>query len=454
MRKTRTRYLGALMLLAHIEAGAAWAAPPPLHIPGNQVKLEDTPYFKQQRIDALLDQAETAIDSHWSEARDLIQQAIALDDSLPSTHLRVSDLYILGGEVESALWHLTRYLALQPDPTQPDWVEAQHRKAQIHLHFYLSAPGAPEVASGHLADAEYHLRAAYEALLRFPPASPLLGQVEIKLAQTLLWRRQPAAALRYARAARLHGSDDDATLRFESLLLRVLDQPAAALSVMDKARVQVAYVYDRSIAPDELDEFVYNLTEQSLAQSALGHHDAARHHIASIRAWVEAENTLAPTPQTQRLLLQVYNLEASLASARHDLPTAERFHRLILTLTPDDAAAANNLAWTIAISTPPLPSPDARSRLSEAARLAERAVRLLPTTTNLDTLSEVYLRQARFSDAFAANQAALRWFPSDPYLLSQQQRILDAWHGFVPPPNAPPWWRALPWHPPEGGVLF
>jgi tetratricopeptide (TPR) repeat protein len=439
-------------------AAPALATPPapPLSAQPSAVSLDDTPYFKRQRAAALLSQAQDLLDSRWSDAVALIQAAVALDDTDAATHFQAARLYLQGDAPDNALLHLQRYLALQPDPDDPLWADAHHRAATIHLHLQADPTLPSHLATAHLLAAERHLRAALASLLRAPSALPLLSDVEHMLALTLLWRRMPEPALRYLRAATLHApSTDDANLRLEALLLRLLGQPAQAITVMERAKLHPTSLYQQPLTYADLDDLIANLNATAFAYADLDQHALALQLIHPIRAWLEAEHTLSPSAQTTSLLASLYGLLAGLADARHDPTESERFYREALKLQPEDPTSLNNLAWTLTLSSPPLSAatPAQADRLREALLLALAACDALPTPTSLDTLSEVYLRLNRFPDAAAANRRALLSYPDDPYLLHQQQRILAAASGSPTPPHAPHL-RVTPWLPPDLPTLF
>jgi predicted Zn-dependent protease len=93
---------------------------------------------------------------------------------------------------------------------------------------------------------------------------------------------------------------------------------------------------------------------------------------------------------------------AMLAYRRQDVVRAERYYRLILTLTPEDPQVQNNLAWLL------VTRPDAApAALHEGLALAQRASSAERSAYILDTLAEAYARANQPERAQEAARAAL-----------------------------------------------
>jgi cellulose synthase operon protein C len=101
----------------------------------------------------------------------------------------------------------------------------------------------------------------------------------------------------------------------------------------------------------------------------------------------------------------IYTMIGILEDSRGNTNAAERAYRSALEITPDNAIAANNLAWIIA---------ESNGNLDEALQLARTAVMKNPKAADLyDTLGWIYLKKGlatpaveQFKKALAAEQAS------------------------------------------------
>lgn len=94
---------------------------------------------------------------------------------------------------------------------------------------------------------------------------------------------------------------------------------------------------------------------------------------------------------------------AMLAYEQQDLVRAERYYRLILHVTPDDAQTQNNLAWLLVTR----PGADAAA-LQEGLTLAKQAARARDMAFIWDTLAEAYGKSGQAGQAHAAALKALQ----------------------------------------------
>jgi Zn-dependent protease with chaperone function len=93
---------------------------------------------------------------------------------------------------------------------------------------------------------------------------------------------------------------------------------------------------------------------------------------------------------------------ATRALQRGDPDGAERYFRLVLQVTPEDAQARNNLAWVL------VTRPDARpEQLREGLELARQAAEAAQQAYIWDTLAESYYRLRRYDAAVEAAGKAL-----------------------------------------------
>lgn len=133
------------------------------------------------------------------------------------------------------------------------------------------------------------------------------------------------------------------------------------------------------------------------AEVALNHRGVSAYLGESLLAR-RVEANLPPTENQ----LSALRYLAARAFARDDLPGAERYFRLILTVRPESAEALNNLAWVLV--THPRAPPE---RLREGLELAQSAVTLGQAAFIWDTLAESYFRLNRFEQAIEAAHRAL-----------------------------------------------
>ena len=81
---------------------------------------------------------------------------------------------------------------------------------------------------------------------------------------------------------------------------------------------------------------------------------------------------------------------------------SERVYKQILAKYPEDNVALNNLAWMYLNATE-----ESMHKLDDALKLAQKAVRIRPSSANLDTLAEAYFQKGEYVKALKAIEQAL-----------------------------------------------
>ena len=115
-------------------------------------------------------------------------------------------------------------------------------------------------------------------------------------------------------------------------------------------------------------------------------------------------------------------------TARYSL--AVRDYEFAIDLLPLDDVAYNDLAWLLATA----PSPAVRDG-ARAVTLAQRAVQLNNTASNVDTLASAYARDGQFEDAALAQESAIALLLAEGgalYLLDGYQVRLRMFHARQP----------------------
>lgn len=112
---------------------------------------------------------------------------------------------------------------------------------------------------------------------------------------------------------------------------------------------------------------------------------------------------LAPGQAPAGEHLPALHFLASRAFSRNDLDAAERYFRMILTVTPESPTARNNLAWVLVTR-----AGAGEQALREGLGLAEAAASGDSRAFIWDTLAESYFRLGRFDQAHRAAEQALR----------------------------------------------
>jgi Tfp pilus assembly protein PilF len=127
------------------------------------------------------------------------------------------------------------------------------------------------------------------------------------------------------------------------------------------------------------------------------------------RAKAEYESALAQDRENPEILIELGNVHAQLKQ----YPEAEKYYRDALDFNPDNPMANNNLAWILVIQ---------GVKLSEAEGLIRRAMYADPTRVSvyLDTMTYLYLRQERFSEAMNTLKAAENLVSPDDEALKAQ----------------------------------
>jgi hypothetical protein len=147
------------------------------------------------------------------------------------------------------------------------------------------------------------------------------------------------------------------------------------------------------------------------------------------------------TTMTASQLAAYHDFTVALAiSYKHDYPATIAEYRKSISVDPSLSEASNNLAWLYTV----VPTPALRDG-RQAVVYANRAVAILPSSDNLDTLACAYGLAGDFPQAVASESRAIEidWAPQksdlkgDLALLSKGQRCDDPKFGNDPHPFRP-----------------
>lgn len=434
--------LGLLALLALLAGASATALAQPRM---NRAEV-DLDARVDLQIAALLEQASAHLKApdrtleSYIIARGLLEQAIALDVNRARTYYEVGRLYAYHIDQAQAWSYFEQFLELT-DERSEQWST---------IHFDLGLRDLESAASKNpldytrLESAEAHLLAHYE-WVRQQRDFRQMARVETLLAEIASQRGDHETALRYYRAVFDHAISD-----------RAYTASTIALTLVRLGRPQEAHDFFESLATeillggDTLDRLVVRTTTRAAIHTALGNFDTALEYLALCEAELESHHRLnASGFGSQHGLQQYYAiLQSRIASTRGSTLTemgrlddaADAFRRAWE--LDGRASSTNNLAWAIAISSPPH-HPD----LEEAEHRAREAVAQEPAPAYLDTLAEVLLRREKYDEALAVIEEALEQHPGEPYLESQRSRIERVRAG--QPTDSGTFVLRRPWTPPS-----
>jgi len=170
------------------------------------------------------------------------------------------------------------------------------------------------------------------------------------------------------------------------------DWPPPRLGLADVALAEGQIEQGLRLLREELESSPGNyevIGRYGLALGLLGRHAEARLHIG------RALKVLSGSAELHRAMAEI---EAALGNSR----AAVHHGHQALRLSPSNAEAANNLAWTLATCA----DPDVRDP-DEAIRLLEATARNSDDPAMLDTLAAAYAAAGRFGDAIATARRAL-----------------------------------------------
>lgn len=260
---------------------------------------------------------------------------------------------------------------------QRDWEAAEAAVA------YLEAAGVDPAAAAAERAALARARSGPAAAIASLEAADLaLGdpahEVALRaLADNLLAAGRPAEALARVETALANGPEIASLHELHGSVLLAMDRPDAAMAAFDEA-----------LALDA------GLARAKLGLATLAHR---RGEIDQAVALLDEATRLDPAnPMAAHGAAQIL-----LAAGRRD--AAEARLRGLVENHPAAAGAANDLAWLLA---------DERRDLDLARSLAERAVRLAPSSETLDTLGWVQLQSGDAKTAAATFERALALEPS------------------------------------------
>lgn len=326
-------------------------------------------------------------DERNQEALQTIEKVLATDpDNLRAAFQETRILQQMGKQ-DLALQKLAQLVADNPDNftlraryarviSATDLNESS-RQFQVLLD---QAPNDPDILfslaivekeSGHLTEAEQHFQALINSGYYQSSAHYYLGEIDEK-------QNDQNAALEHYTAVDIGQNYLSAMLKATTILTnsgRELD--ALALIKHEREKVEGAY-----------EEGLYILESDILANS--GQMDAAE------RALNEGLNIM---PDSTKLLYS----RAMLYTRINYLSAAEQDLKLILSQTPDNAAALNALGYTLA---------DRTDRLEEAYLYIKKALKLTPDDPAvIDSLGWVEYRRGNYNAAIKRLRQAMQAMP-------------------------------------------
>jgi tetratricopeptide (TPR) repeat protein len=286
-----------------------------------------------------------------------------LGAQLIKTHPEAAQGYLWQGMAESAQKMYSKAAddyktALQKSPDNP----------AVYL-----AMGQMQLAQGHTAEAQ----AALEKSLEKDPNS---NRAMSLLILTDLQAKQPQKAI-----ARVKAQIDKAPqngvyyAQLADLQLKTNDLQGALASAQKAMQLAPE-------SPDAADVF-------TRAEVGLGNPEPA---ISFWQNWSKSHPNDGRGP---RIL-------GTLAEAKGDVAQAQQYYKKALELNPDDAIAANNLAYLMV---------DGGQNPDVALNLAQNARRAMPNSPDTaDTLAWVYYAKGNFNSARDLLESALRTMPDSP----------------------------------------
>lgn len=289
----------------------------------------------------------------WRDSVTLMRHALAFNADCWVCHANLGAALADRGDVDEAMPHLERAVALEPD-----------ERVLVQLGNALVAKGRVEEAIPH-----------YERALRFDPDDKL---AHYNLGTALRQVGRAADALPHLRAAVRRDPEWAAARNNLGVALRELGDNAAAAAEFEAVLRQL---------PHDLEA---NLNRAAIAAEAQDWATAMPHYERVVRAHPEA-------PIAHAALADALVAQGKLRDAVVRYEEARR-------LAPDDADTASALAWLHATAA------DAGVRDGAAAvRLAERASELSggENPDHLDTLAAAYAEAGRFADAVRTAERAL-----------------------------------------------
>lgn len=161
----------------------------------------------------------------------------------------------------------------------------------------------------------------------------------------------------------------------------------------------IAGRYDRAIA--QFERLVADQPKSASLISDLGEAYRAKGEFQKAVDEFERASQVSPKDPAIRLLLSF----ALYQSGR--IPEAMAKYREVLALDPRNATAMNNLAYALA-------GKGGQENLAEAAQLAQKAVKISPSTDFRDTLGWIYFKQGIPDSAIQVFESVAREQPKNP----------------------------------------